>query len=380
MGPFGTSRRLSREETMSGARRIRPYVGVLGALTASIALAACGSSSGGSDQPSTGGGNADRVQLNTGGGPDVQLPKEGLKVGLFMVGESNLYQAQVIKGAQAAAKKYGATVTDYDAKYDPTTQINQIQNAVQQRRLNAVILHPTSGDLLCNLATKQLPGEQYPVEVIATPLCGKDVATGQEQAVPGLFAFVGSTGTKTFLQGWMKNVADLNPGRHTIAIVEGPETLGYTKATDALLKEWETANPRMDVKYKVYTDYTTPDALKKTQALLQAHRNIDLIMSVYSPDLTRGVISALEAQGLAGKVPVADIGASKYSYDQIKKGNIQFTIPLFPYNLGYKAVETLAQAQSGNQPPRFVDDSQVGSAEEPLAITKKNLAQFQPQY
>lgn len=357
--------------------RVFRGVGAVAAVSAAIALAACGSDSddGGAQAAETG-----TVKLATGGGPEVQLPKDGLNIGLFMVGQSNLYQAQVIEGAEAAAAKYGATVTDHDGKYEPTTQIDQIQNAIQKGEMNALILHPTSGDLLCNLATKDLPGQGYPVAVIATPLCGKDVATGEEQAVAGLLAFVGSTGTRTFLEGWLRHVAERNPGPRTIAIVEGPETLGYTKATDALIAEWEKTNPDKDVKYKVYTDYTTPDALAKTQALLKAHPEIDLVMSVYSPDLTRGVISALEAEGLAGKVPVADIGASKYSYEQIEKGTIQFTIPLFPYNLGYKAVETFAMAQSGEQPPRFVDDSQVGSAEQPLAITKENLGDFKPQY
>lgn len=310
----------------------------------------------------------------------MKVPKEGLNVGLFMVGESNLYQQQVIKGAEAAASKYGASVTAYDGEFEPTTQINQVENAVQQGEMNAVILHPTSGELLCNLGSKQLPEEGYPVVVIAVPLCGHEIATGEESAEPGTLAYVGSASTSTYIEAWLEAVAKENPGEHTIALVMGPEIIGQTKAINALLKEWEPKHPELHVKYKLYTDYTTPDALAKTQAALKAHDEIDLIMCVYSPDLTQGVIKALEAEGKAGEVLVNTLGASKYDYEQINDGNIQFTIPQFPYNLGFEAVKAFVDAQSGTAPPRFIDDSTVGSAEEPLVITKANLGEYEPQY
>ena len=376
---------------MVDARRATFLVAVL-VLVSGVLLAACGSSDSSStgstaagDQSAEAGGDeggssGGTAKLETGGGPEVEVPAEGLDIGLFMIAESNLYQQQVVKGAEAAAAKYGAKVTDYDGEFEPTVQIAQIENAMQKGETNAVMMIPTSGELLCNLAAKQLPEEGVAVVILAVPVCGHAVATGEESAEPGTLAYVGSVSTKEYVLGWLEAVAKENPGEHTIAVVEGPEIVGAAKALDAVLKEWEPKHPDLHVKYKAYTNYTTPDALAKTQALLKAHSDIDLIMSVYSPDLTQGVITALEEEGKAGDIPVDTLGGSKYDYEQIEKGNIQFTIPLFPYNIGYQGVKALAEAGEGKQPPRYIDDSTVGSAVEPFVITKDNLSEFEPQY
>ncbi len=354
-------------------------------LLVAVGLGACGSSSNnsssGSSESTEGSGESGTVSFETGGGPEVTLPKEGLNIGLFMVAESNLYQQQVVKGAEAAAAKYGATLTDYDGEFEPTAQIDQIQNAMQKGEMNAVILHPTSGELLCNTASKELPEQGIPVVVIAVPVCGHEIATGEESYEPGTFTYVDSSSTSTFINAWFEGVAKENPGNHTIALVAGPEIIGQTKAINAILKEWEPKHPNLHVKYKIYTDYTTPDSLAKTQAALKAHPDIDVIMSVYSPDLTQGVVKALEAEGKAGQIPVDTEGGSKYDYEQIEKGNVQFTIPFFPYNIGYEAVSALGKAaETGEAPPPFIDDSTVGSAEEPLFLNKENLSEFKPQY
>lgn len=350
------------------------------AVTASLALAGCNSGADNSLGRSPASDSNDVVTLTTGGGPDVTLPKEGLHIGLFMAAKTNAYQAQMIKGAEAAAEKFDAKLTVFDANYDPKTQMDQIQNALQQGEINAIIMQPTSGDLLCDMASKTLPNQGYAVIAAGTTLCGYDIGDGDELAAPGTVAFSGANAAKSYITGYLDQVAQFNPGKHTVALVSGPETLAYTQAFDTIAKEWQTSHPDIDIKYTAYTNYTTPDALAKTQALLKAHSDIDLIVEVYSPDIARGVIGALEAQGLAGKIPVTDLGGSEYAYQQMKAGNIQFTIPLNPYNIGYRPVESLVQAQSGKPIPRFIDDSVLGTAVDPVAITVDTLDTFDPQY
>ena len=377
---------------MVDARRAGIFLVAVLVLVSGVLLSACGSSDssatgstaaadqsaeGGSDEGGSSGGAA---KLETGGGPEVEVPSEDLSIGLFMIGESNQWQQQFVDGAKAAAAKYGVKLTDYDPEYEPTVQIAQIENAMQKGETNAVMLIPTSGDLLCNMASKQLPEEGIAVMVHAVPVCGHTVASGEESAEPGTLAYVGSVSTKEYNLAFLEAVAKENPGEHTIAMVMGPEITGQTEALNAAVEEWEPKHPDLHVKYRAYTNYTTPDALAKTQALLKAHSDIDLIISAYSPDLTQGVVKALEIEGKAGEIPVDAIGGSKYDYEQIEKGNVQLTVPEFPYNNGYLGAKTLAEAAEGKQPPRFIDDSTVGSASEPLIITKDNLSEFEPQY
>jgi ribose transport system substrate-binding protein len=361
-----------------------PLAGALLALVVAVVLVACGS-----DSSSDSGSASTATSTSSGDGPTtvdvgtdakVTLPKKGMKIGLFMAAITNEYQQQVVKGAQDAAKGAGVTVTPYNGEFDPAKQLDQIQNAMQQGGLDAVILHSADGNVLCNIASKQLPGKGVAVVAIAVPVCGHEVATGEESAEPGTLAYVGSVTTKDFITGWLNAAAEQNPGKRTAAMVRGPELIGQTRAIDNILKGWQAEHPDFQIKYKTQTDYTTPDALAKTQALLKAHDDIDLVMSVYSPDLTRGVINGLKAEGKLGKIPVADMGGSKYTFEQIRAGNIQFSLPMFPYNDGKRAVEALVGAASGKQPPRFVDDSEVGTAVEPFVITKDTIGEYSPQY
>ena len=100
--------------------RPRSVVSILAApLAMVLVLAGCGTQT--AAGPSNG---ADSVQFSTGGGPEVGVAKTGLKIGLFMAAKTNAYQAQMISGAEKAAEKYNATVTVYDANYDPKTQMD----------------------------------------------------------------------------------------------------------------------------------------------------------------------------------------------------------------------------------------------------------------
>ena len=107
-------------------------------------------------------------------------------------------------------------------------------------------------------------------------------------------------------------------------------------------------------------------------------------MSVYSPDLTRGVIQALQANGQLKKIKVADQGGSSYSIQQIKDGNIEFTMPYFPYSNGYLAVKSLVNAAQGQgkTPQRFVDvvPPAYGNYRTHLRSRRQNANSFKPEY
>ncbi|MHB8695516.1 MAG: sugar ABC transporter substrate-binding protein, partial [Solirubrobacteraceae bacterium] len=166
------------------------------------------------------------------------------------------------------------------------------------------------------------------------------------------------------------------------AVAVGPSTGPATIAEKKAFGAYAAAHPNFHIQGYIYTDYTTPTTYTATQSYLQANPNTTLIMSVYSPDLTRGVISALKTAGKLGKIKVTDQGGSSYSIQQIKAGNIEFTMPYFPENTGLQAVKSLIAAAQGTAPARFVDvvPSQYGTYLNPLAITSKNVSSFTPEY
>src|SRR5215217_2775184 len=81
-----------------------------------------------------------------------------LRLAVFLPGTNNADLQSRITYLNGAIKKIpGATMTIFDAKFDVTTQVNQIQNALQSKRFNAAIAAPIDGVLMCDAFSKQAP-------------------------------------------------------------------------------------------------------------------------------------------------------------------------------------------------------------------------------
>jgi ribose transport system substrate-binding protein len=345
---------------------------------AGLALVAvgCGSEKSDSSSSSSGGSaSSGSAQVDLSNGQKVELSKGKLNVDLFLLATSNEWLQNVIKGAKESAAKYDWNLRVHDAQFDASKQLNQIQNAIQKGDTDAALLLPVDSNLLCKPATKQLPAAGIVTVLLTVPACGHEADDGENSYEPGTLSFVGGSNTSPFLKAWFDIAAKKNPGAHKVALFQGPEISGQSRGLKAVVDEWQPSHPDYQVTQVVSTDYTTPDSLAKARALFKAHPEIDIVMSAYAPDTTRGVVQALEESGKAGKIPVIDLGGPQWSFDQVKKGNIQLTLPYFPVTIGREAVSALKLAQDGQTVPHFIDEQKgVATSEKPLVITKDNLS------
>jgi ribose transport system substrate-binding protein len=358
---------------------------VVVALILSVGAAGCGSSSSNSaDGPSSSasgaGGAASTVKVDVGTSQKVTLPSKGLRIGLFMNSVSNAYQEQVVAGATSAAKADGYTLKVFNGNFDPSTQLNQIQDAIQSKSIDAALLLPVDGQVLCTAGSKLLANAGIATVILAQPICGHLTSTGPASWVPGTLSYVGGSITIGAVQALLHSAARTITGKRTVLLVAGPQLGGQAKTLEAVIPAFNKANPNFQIKYTIYTDYTTPDALAKTQAAIKAHPDVNAIISVYSPDMTRGVIAALTEAGENGKIPVADAGGSKYSYEQLANGNLAMTLAYFPFTQGKRGVGALQTAASGKTPPRFIDESTFGTQAHPIIITKANYKNYPATY
>ena len=82
--------------------------------------------------------------IDVGNGMKVPVnPSQPLKIAMFMPAVNTSYLQANIKGAQDEAAKVGATISVFDAKFDPMNQLNQMQNAIQTKQYNAFLVFPT---------------------------------------------------------------------------------------------------------------------------------------------------------------------------------------------------------------------------------------------
>jgi ribose transport system substrate-binding protein len=350
------------------------------AALAALALAAVGGGSASSTTAAAGpcAQGAQSVSVNVGNGKPIKVPCKGIKVGYFAFATTNQWLQVLLKVTKQRAAKYGWTLKVYDAVFDPTRQLDEIQNAIQRDHLNGAVILPTSGKLLCKAVSKDMPGAGIVTVAQTVPICGNEVKAAGNSAVPGILSFVGNQDNVPFNAAWLKAAAKNNPGPQNVALVMGPQiveqAIAINKAT-SVLKSF----PNFKIKHKIYTDYTTGTSLSKTRALLKSDPNISLIMSAYSPDQTTGVLQALREVGKLGKISVIDIGATKWTYQQMRKGYIQMTVPLMPYFTAGYAMDALEKAFDGQKVPRGIIDLTT-SEFNPLIITRKNMSKYTPQY
>lgn len=333
-----------------------------------IALAGCGSSeeSKGAAAASSKEGKTVEVDVGTMKVP-VKLP---LHVAYFEAGTNNSYlQAEIKSAEKQIAKMPGATMTVFDGKFDPTTQFDEVQNAIQSHKYNAAIIPAVDPALLCDILSKQAPAAGMIVSTTTTPICKAAPNEGEGLWTPGTLDFIGGTHTIAYWKEYLEWVVKRNPGPQQVIVMEGPEESPITTNLNAALKEIEKEHPEFKVVGVGVTEYSVPSAQEKMGPLIQAHPNATILFSAYS-NITKGAFAALEQAGKMGTMKVYDKGATEWAMKELREGKIESTTPECPRTIPLASLKALQEAFEGKSVPRFVPND---GAPLPAKTTKTGL-------
>jgi len=368
--------------------QLKRTVRVAGAVCVAVVLAACGSTSSSSSSStssaaasgsSAAADSSATVPVDVGTGTPVQLKTGPLKVGIFMNAQSNQWQQNLAAKAKETAESFGWEATVLDFNFDQQAMSNALQSAASSNSYDAIAVMPIDGQQSCNMLTQTMPESNIVVTVGGTTICGRDLETGDEMWAPGTLSYNTVAPSYDYAKLFLESAVEQFPGPQKVALVVGPEQNGNTITMHALVEELKKTNPEFEITDFINTDYTTPTTFTAVQGYLQANPETTVLLSVYSPDLSRGVVQALQAEDLIGKVKVADMGGAQYSVDQIKAGALQLTMPYYPQTTGANLMKSIKDAQDGKAPVRVNDEIPGGLAEAPV-ITSSNVDTFTAQY
>lgn len=334
----------------AGNRRPHRAAALVGLI--SIALAACGgtpasTSASGSERPT-----ASRTVIVDG----VVIPLSGdLRVAFFAPFLGNAAIQLVNKSIKAkVAAVPGATLTVFDANGSPTTQINQIQNAVQSKQYNVAFVIAADPVLACKPVTEDMPKAGILVGVFNTPMCDTWKNEGDQLRAPGTFAFIGGTHTIDYYTDYFTWIAKQNPGPQKVLVITAPQLNAIAQAIDIALKKVSAANPGFEVVDEAYTDYSVPMTFTKTQAMVQAHPDATILYTGYST-AAQGAVKALKAAGKQKSIKIYDKGGSQWAADAVRDGTIEATTPE-------------AQATSANALMQLLIDAFDGQVSQPTVL------------
>ena len=289
---------------------------------------------------------------------------------------ANAYCQARLRGAEEAAEKLGLALTVFDANFDTTTQLQQVQDAIQ-RGFDGYILAPVADSPGCsNFDLLKATGK--PVSNINSPMCGNPDYT------PGTAGFVAMQTTSFFKEHLTNAFASCTSACNVVAV-------GGFVGSD-LFTRWETAlqeaaadNPNVTVVADQPGNFDPSKALAVVQDALSANDRVDLVVSSWD-DMTRGVEQAIRD---AGRTPGTDVriysvGGTSAGIAKVTDGDWTSTSVLLPYEEAYYGVAHLARnLTTGQDTTGFTYLAQAPAVTDgpgSIFITAANAGKFKAEY
>jgi len=359
---------------------------MLAAPLAMILLAACGSSgTAGSSAGGSGSGAWKTVKLDVGGGQTITV-KGPPHIAYFPAGDLNNYltiRGQALKAA--VAKIPGATVQEFNARWDPTTQLNMIQNAISSKKYNAFVVDTDDGNAECNLLTKTASAANIAIVNLSTAICGLwSKPNGREGVANGTIGAVGNNNILA-IHDYLNYMIKNNPGPQKVIVMTGPALHPLTPQINAAVALIKTEHPEFQIVADVATNFSTLQGQQKLAPLLLAHPDATVLFSAYA-DITIGALTAIKAAGMSGKLKVYDQFGSKAIVADINNGTVAATTGGYPAGSAEAGIAMIQKAFSGHQGPRIqLGDGGPIPADSAswngvTIIDKSNVAQYSPQF
>jgi ribose transport system substrate-binding protein len=342
-----------------------------------LTVSACATPSGGS----VGTGKARSVVVD---GRTIKV-RGDLRVAFFAPFLGNAAIQQVRRTVvDKVASVPGAKITVFDANGSPTTQVNQIENAVQSRRFNVAFVIAADPVLECKAVTQDMPKAEILVGIFNTPMCGTWRNEGDGLRAPGTFAFIGGTHTIDYYTDYFTWIAEQNPGPQKVLIITAPQLNAIAQAIDKAAARVSAKNPGFKVVGEAYTDYSVPMSFTKTQTMIQAHPDATILYTGYSTS-AQGAVKALRASNRLGSIKIYDKGGSQWAAGAVRDGLIQSTTPEAQVTSGATLIQLLIDAFNGKvtKPTVILHDGiklLPGATQSGFEVfTKKNIDQWKPE-
>lgn len=303
--------------------------------------------------------------------------KKTINVAVFLASAANTYWAAELQGAKDTAKKYGnVKLTVFDGQFNTTTQVNQLRDALVSKRYDAWFVGPNDGGPLTP-TIKQAIKQGVKVGCALVP-CGPDIRAVKVQ-IPGQIIFAGL--------GFIPNGQLL--GRLTVQGCQGVSnckvlwlpglpTLPLEKGRQEGLMSVIKSHKNIHVVSIQAGGYLAAPALKATQNVLQAHPDLNVIVSS-GDQMIAGAVKAAQLAGKAGKIKMYGNGCTFEAKQLILQGKQTGCSVYLPRTEGRLVVEALVKAVNGSKKAGITINplkySNIGSLG-----TKANIRKFKPEF
>ncbi|MBA2811405.1 sugar ABC transporter substrate-binding protein [Streptomyces sp. KM273126] len=292
------------------------------------------------------------------------------KVAVLAASSQNGYNQAVYKGVQQAAAASGKKITLklLDGQFDSNTQLSQLQNVTSTGNYDGVVVVPNDG---VGLAAAFPLSKKIPVATVLNPI-GPDI-NKMEPQVDGVVTTVGvppAAAAQKQAEGVVTYCARINPCK--VVLLVGNLSTPLDVARRNAYKKVLGAHSNIKVVSTVEGQYDRDTSLKAISNVLQAHKDINVILSNADQEAAGAQIALQNAGIKPSSVYLTGAGGTKDAVAAVRSGAWKAAYINFPLSMGKAAMEQLIKAMDGGTPKAVVDSDGIGGVE-PYA-TKETLA------
>lgn len=286
-------------------RNVLKMIGVVGLLF--VVLAACSTEKPGSNDNEKD-GDAD----------------ENIKIGLSVSTLNNPFFVDLRDGAEAAAEEKGFEVITSDAQDDSSTQLNDVEDMLQQD-IDVLLINPTDSDAVGS-AIGLANAEDVPVITVDRNAEDGEVVThiasdnveGGEMAAEFLKEQLGEEGELVELEGIPGASATRERGKGFHNVIDEEDDI--------------------DVVANQSANFDRTEGLSVMENILQSNNEIDAVFS-HNDEMALGAVEALDAKGVLDDVLVVGFDAIGDAKEAIEDGDMDASIAQQPDLIGETAID-----------------------------------------
>lgn len=289
---------------------------------------------------------------------------ETLDAALFLNTSNNTFVQSMKAGAEQGAADCNFNISVFDAEFDTSKQINQLEDATTSGRFEIFVVQPVDSIPITS-SVEDAMNAGITVAITNSQL------GGAEDRYPGTVTYVGHKEVAVGKQAGQMALDALGEECGKLMIVGGIAESAITKDRTEGFELAVAANPKCEIVANQPADFDEGTALSVTENLLQSHPDADLIYA-HSDNMASGSVTALQSAG-KNDVKVVSIGASEQGLKLIDEGKMHGTVFFRPYiqgQLPLVAAAAVVRGMSIDDIAPYYNDS--GNQ----VITKENVSEF----
>jgi len=261
---------------------------------------------------------------------------EGYTFGATYWTLNNPYFIAMESGIRSAVEANGDTLITYDPQGDVTVQISQIEDLIAQG-VDLIFLNPAEWQGI-RPALDAAERAGVPIIVVDTPVYDTDMVLSTIWSDNRKAGELCAEDLFTKMDSGNVIILDLPTDKSAIERYEGFH--------DKLLE-----NGKFTILDTHNGEGSTEGSMPVMEDMIQAYgEDINVAYGINDPSAL-GIISALEAAGMTGKVLVYGVDGSPDGKAMIKDGKLAGTAAQFPEEMGRIAVENAYKALAGEEIP-----------------------------